>query len=522
MANIRPKDLPSVSTPDPADRLLLDGASARSIDVDDFYNAVIQSDPQIAGFSTKNPPSGVVVGDTDAQTLTNKTIDGDNNTLVDIPYSALDSMSTLIQKTTPSESDEVLLADNAAGGILKRTPVSSLPSSGTAAAQPVYNITLAPFNARADYAISLTATMGAASPVLLTPSPQFTPADVGKYIIVKAAGASGGNLVSTIQSYTNSQNITLAHSNASGGTVSNTQIEYGTDDAPALNAAIVAAKNARGGTIYIPVGSYLVSQIDLTNCGWAITIRGEGVSSSALMPMQNAISGTVQGHVIDLTGSSQLTLDNIQIGSFQTLATATCALFFGQTNANGANRVRIRNLYVSGQYSGATVYIYGTPSFEFWASDFYNYKPGAGGHGVMTLTRTNVLGYTSQFMSIATGAWNMSDVHFFQCEFHKFAATGASNWVIYMEGASNISFYGGVINGGATAYCWYENVNAHISYFNTTFENEGPPTVTIPIYGHYKNSGTITDLIDPGCSYGYSSGKFNIVPASANVVSYSL
>lgn len=421
-----------------------------------------------------------------------------------------------------------LAGDPGSGNMDAANNLSDLTNLATArqnlGVSHVFDITASPFNAKGDYSIAFGVTMGSGSAVALTSTPQFTVGDVGKYIIVQGAASGGLNLVTTIQSFTNSQNITLAAANASGGLVSGAQIEYGTDDASAINAAIQAAVTAGGGVVLIPAGrSFLISQINLTGIGLGITIRGDsGVSSSKLMPMQTAASGTSNGHVIDLTGSSQLTLDNFQIGSFQTLAVAPSALFFGQTNSNAANRVRVRNLYVSGRYSGATVYVYGTPSFEMFGSDFYNYQPGAGAHGAMCLTRTNSFGYTSAFATIATGSWNMSDVHFFNCEFHKFGGTGADSWVISMDGATNIAFYGGVINGGATAYVFYDGTIAHISYFNTTFENEGPATVTVPLYGHYKNSGTITDLIDPGCSYGYSSGKFNIASTTANVVSNSL
>ena len=59
-------------------------------------------------------------------------------------------------------------------------------------------------------------------------------------------------------------------------------------------------------------------------------------------------------------------------------------------------------------------------------------------------------------------------------------------------------------------------------YFNVTFENEGPSTVTIPLYGHNKVSGTITDLNDVGSSYGYTSGKFNISSTPTSLVTNGL
>lgn len=383
--------------------------------------------------------------------------------------------------------------------------------------QPVFNITSSPYNAKCDYAIAFTATMGIGTPNVITPAPQFQAGDVGKYIIVKGAGSGGNVLISTILTFVNSQNVALAANAVTG--VSNVEIEYGSDDASAINAAVAAAVAASGGTIYIPANkSCMVSQINLTGIGVALTIRGEGVSSSRLMPLQNAASLTGHGHVIDLTGSSQLTLDNFEIGTFQTLAVAPTAIFLGQIAGNSSNRLRFRNLYVTGQYTGATFYDFGVPSYEIFASDFYNYLPGAGSHGVMYLTATNAFSYSSSFATVVGGTMNTSDIHCFNCELHKFGGTGADNWVLRLDTTTNIAFYGGVINGGATAYVFTDGACAHLSFFNTTFENEGPATVTVPTNAFIKVSGTVTDLNDPGSSYGNSGAKFSPASTTTNLV----
>jgi hypothetical protein len=381
------------------------------------------------------------------------------------------------------------------------------PPGGFTNFQPVFNITSSPYNAKCNYGFKADIAMASGS-TTATSASGWVVGDVGKYIIVAGAGAGGTTLVTTIASFTDSTHVVLTAANASGGAIAGKNAEYGNDDATAINSAIAAAVAAGGATVYIPGGKIcMISQLNMTNITIGITLRGEGISSSRLMPLQTAAYSTTAGHVIDLTGSEQLILEDFQVGSFQGLAVAATGIFMAQVSSNVANHIRLNRIYISGQYSGATLYDYGAPSWDAYSSDFYNYAPGAGNHGVAYLTASNAFSYTSAFTTVATGAQSASDMHFFNCEFHKFGGTGADNWVVRQDGTSNIAFHGGVINGGATAYVFYDNTVAHISYFNVTFENEGPATVTIPLYGHDKISGTITDLNDVGSSYGFPRGN---------------
>jgi hypothetical protein len=356
---------------------------------------------------------------------------------------------------------------------------------------------------------------------------QISATQAGTVITPNGSGTpnafTSGNLVTTIATFVNSTTVTLTTGNTSGFNISSRTAEYGNDDATAINSAISAAVSAGGGTVYLPAGKVcMVSQINFTNVTIGVSLKGEGISASRLMPLQNGNYGGATGHVIDLTGSEQIILQDFQLGAFNGLAQATTGIFMAQVSSGASNRIRMQRIYVSGQYSGASLYDYGVPSWDAISSDFYNYSPGAGNHGVAYFTASNAFSYTSPFATVASGAQAASDIHLFACEFHKFGATGADNWVIRQDGTANIAFYGGVINGGATAYVFYDNTVAHISYFNVTFENEGPATVTVPLYGHDKISGTITDLNDVGSAYGYSSGKFNIGSTPTNLVTNGL
>jgi hypothetical protein len=327
------------------------------------------------------------------------------------------------------------------------------------------------------------------------------------------------NLVTGIASFINSTTVTLSIANTSGAAISGRQAEYSNDDTTAINSAIAAAVAAGGGTVYIPANKVCgVTTLNMTNINTQITLTGEGVISSRLMPIQNAGYGTLHGHIIDLTGSSQLVLQNFQVGLSNSIAVPQTGLFMAQTAANQCNHIRLRNLYISGNFSGSALYDYGCPSWEAISSDFYNYSPGAGNHMVAFLTATNGFSYTSNFATVTTGFQSTSDIHFFNCEFHKFGATGSDNFVLNMDGTTNVGFYGGVINGGASAYVGFFNTVAHISFFNTTFENEGPPTVTVPTNAFFKSSGTVTDLNDLGSSYANSGAKFNPAASTTAVV----
>ncbi|MGM5018735.1 hypothetical protein [Tardiphaga sp. 367_B4_N1_1] len=398
-------------------------------------------------------------------------------------------------------------------------PAEARDNLGILPTYRIFNVAEGPYNAKGDYVWKGDVAMASGSTTAESAA-GWVAGDVGKYIIVAGAGASGANLVTTIASYIDPTHVQLANANASGGAISGKVAEFGTDDTSAFQAAIDDCVAAGGGTVYIPPAKvFLVSRLDLANIGVSLTLQGEGVNSSRITPLSVPSYGTATGHVIDMTGGLFVKLKHFQLGAYNTLPTPTTGIFIARSDVNPSNRLWLENVYVSGKFSVAPVYNYGVPSSKAFGCDFYNYAPGAGQHVASIFTSSNMSALSSDFATIATGTWNTSDWSFFDCEWHRFSGAGADNSVCIWDGTSNINLFSGVVSGGATAYHFYYGACSHMFFAGVTNETESEPVV--PLYAHYKVSGTVTDLGDPQSSYILSGGggKFNGSPTTTPVVS---
>lgn len=117
-----------------------------------------------------------------------------------------------------------------------------------------------------------------------------TTATIGNGIGANAATGSGTATISTVRgyapiittmTYVNATTVTLG--TTATNTVSGVSAAIGTDDSTAIIAAVQAVYAAGGGTVYFPVGKYLMqSQLAIPNTGVGtvsqppITLRGEG------------------------------------------------------------------------------------------------------------------------------------------------------------------------------------------------------------------------------------------------------
>jgi hypothetical protein len=400
--------------------------------------------------------------------------------------------------------------NNSGNACLQETSVGApswTPCNFTAGAT-IYNV-VAAYGAKRNYLVLLDGAMSGASTTLTSASAHFASGDVGKYIAVAGAGAGGITLYTTIATFVNLTTITLTSGNISGGAISGKIVEYGNDDAPEFQTAWNACVTGGGGTVYVPVGSYFVSQLNMANTQVSCVLKGEGPQSTRIFPLEIGAYGTANGHVFDMTGSAFIGLTNFQFGAYYTLAVPTTGIAMMQVASNVSNRMSINHVYFSGQYSGTTFYDYGVPSlYTISDSDFYNYFPGAGTHNALYLTSTNILSYTSSFATVTSGTISTSDILFSGDEFHKFAGTGADNSVVLLDGVGNVHFLSGVISGGATTYVWLNGTNGTLGFLNVTMETEGQPVE--PTYEYYSNSATWSQLSDPLTTAIVTTSKYNV------------
>jgi hypothetical protein len=142
-----------------------------------------------------------------------------------------------------------------------------------------HNVKSSAYGAKGDTRIVANASITSGSTSLsVSGSSPFSAGDVGKRIRVAGAGAGGGVLSTTIQSYTSSTQVMLAA--VASTTVSGAWIAFGTNDATAINSAITAAANAGGGIVYFPPGTYMLgSTITLKKY---VRLIGAGRESTAL------------------------------------------------------------------------------------------------------------------------------------------------------------------------------------------------------------------------------------------------
>lgn len=139
--------------------------------------------------------------------------------------------------------------------------VAAVPSDGSllvrdaleAINRRTYNIDL--YGGVADERNVSDAGMTNGSAVLTSATAAFTSADVGKLVYVGGAGTAGATLKTTVSSYTSATQVTLA--NAASTTVTNRPLYIGTDNTPAIAAALAGA--SAGSSIYIPPGRRLVN-----------------------------------------------------------------------------------------------------------------------------------------------------------------------------------------------------------------------------------------------------------------------
>lgn len=125
----------------------------------------------------------------------------------------------------------------------------------------------------------------ASSTTITSVSNQFTSGDVGKVIQISGAGSAGTSHVTTIATFVNSGQITI--SVAASTTTTASVIDWGTDDTASIQAANNACYAAGGGTVYFPIGIYIINgalqtSVDGVNPNSQLYIKASQITSSPI------------------------------------------------------------------------------------------------------------------------------------------------------------------------------------------------------------------------------------------------
>lgn len=434
------------------------------------------------------------------------TVGSTNNLLGTTTQTGLisDTTHAATAKTTPSDADEIGLLDSLSSYVLKRLTWANIKATlktyfdSLYPKMSVFNITS--YGAVSDYNFIADAAMGSGSSTLTSSSSLFAIDDVGKHIAVQGAGSAGAILYTTISAFTSSNSVTLTNSNASGGAISGKNAEWGEDNTVAIQAAIDAAI-AAGGMVYVPKGIYMTQPLDLTDStGWSLV--GDGVNSSKIYALPHSTAWGTSGHVLDMTGTHDMTIKNIQIGAYNSITEATTAIACMQTAANLGNAIGMEDVYITGSYTASAMYVYGVPSSSMVRCKIYNYKTSSSAEVLCYTTDNSVHSLTSSFATVSSSTFSTSDWNHFDTELHRFGGN-TTNCVLYLHAVTSIRFYGGVISGGSNHYVKTTGACGTIIFSGTTFETEGEPTPVNII----NNSVSITGLTMDECVY-VRTGEF--------------
>lgn len=159
--------------------------------------------------------------------------------------------------------------------------------------------------------------ISAGSPNLNVTGALFTAADVGKTILVAAAGAAGANLLTTIKAVTDATHLVL---NANAGTAvagAFGPVIYGTDDTAALQLAITSAA-LTGSEAFGPAGGYLITSPLLVTGQMALrgVMRGSYLYPSQIPTANRGTVIFVTGQVsdgIDINTDSPVTVERLMM-----------------------------------------------------------------------------------------------------------------------------------------------------------------------------------------------------------------
>ena len=261
----------------------------------------------------------------------------------------------------------------------------------------------------------------------------------------------------------------------------------GVDDTAALQTALDA-----GPTKF--VGNCVVCSLNAANR--RPILHGVGPVYSNINPKPDCPEwATKKGHIIDFSGSYFVDLADFSVGWGAGNAVITQTAFaFMQTEPATSNLVRVNNVFVLGKFRSTTFYVYGVASGRVRDSEFYNFNPGADTlSSVVYMTGKNGWGLESNFATISTNVGiGAPQWQFSSNEIHNYPGVGGNAAAIWLDGADDVHFFGGVISAGGLAYVFVDGNVSHIIFHGVAFGQDGDPVIPASVFR--VNSGNLADV----------------------------
>lgn len=288
------------------------------------------------------------------------------------------------------------------------------------------------------------------------------------------------------------------------------------DSTAAINAAIAYARSLpAGGSVYIPEGTYAVTEINATSASADFTkgviIQGAGRLATRIVPFA---AGNV---LLNMMGSNNMLIEGM---TFQSISQQSqCAIFMARsTTSTNCNNNKFRDVYTEGNYSKASVVCNGSESTSWFNSRFENSNAAAdyltfwsgGNPGIAALQNITVVNGGT---ILDTGNPN-TDNRMFGSEFYS-PYTDAT--IVRFSGSVGYAMFGCAVIGGTNnnvRLVQYGDIvggrfNGPVEWHGCHFEVFGTGNTA-----HYLDDGNAAGVLFAGIS---SYGGFYVVSGTALV-----